>query len=443
VSAPVDLRPNVASPSERRSEARRRAVRARIRARIRRAFTLVELVVALTAGIAVAGAAYILSKNSLSVFESEARMSQAQFGATMGLNRLVNDLQRAGFMANPNFVEEPGKGCGDRSTFGLIKAIAITSGGSSTTAPASALNLLDPDSIRLVGNFFSTEQFAFRTLQGTTIYMSMLDGAMQRTLKARKDGGPALDEIFRQDRYVRVVDGHGKETYVKIASISCTPNCSTWNITAIQLQLVNTPMSDGMVCGDWVSGGLINPVGIIDYHIGQPTVASDGISAATLDLVAPQNNDPKMAAIVAQTGDLYRTELIRRELYDNNGTAALMPAVAGLPAPGEVVAEYAVDLKFSATIRTPGDAPTIKRLDGDTDGADIETTPAQQFVGLMVRLSTRGRAPDRSAGLTSNPRARFNVFATNPMTAGQADHFARVRTLVQEVTLPNLGGIKW
>jgi len=182
------------------------SMKTRFSKRAARAFTLVELVVALSAGIAVAGAAYFLSKSSLNVFESEGRLSQAQFSATMGMNRLVNDLQRAGFMANPNFVSEPGKGCGDRTSFGNIKAVTIVPGGSAGRAPVSVFNLLNPDSITIVGNFVSTEQFEFRTVQGSKVYMTMNDGAMQRSLRANSAGGPSLAELFQPGRFV-----HGRQ----------------------------------------------------------------------------------------------------------------------------------------------------------------------------------------------------------------------------------------
>jgi hypothetical protein len=419
-------------------------LRAAKRKRFARAFTLVELVVALSAGIAVAGAAYMLSKASLGVFEAEARLSQAQFGATMGMNRLISDVQRAGFMANPNFVAEPGKACGQHTNFASITAVRIFPGGSSVRAPVSVANGLSPDRIRLVGNFVSTEQFEFRTIQGNQVYMTMRDGAMQRTLQANSNGGPSLAELFRPARYVRLVDSHGKETYSTILSVSCGGPCDNPNIIDMTITLASLPATDGMVCGDWVSGGLINPVNIIDYFIGNPDQTVDGISNAAKDLVTPQTNDPQMAAIIAQTGDLYRTELIRTEMFDVNGNVkTIVPPPPGLPSPGEVVAEYAVDLKFSAVVRTAGTNPTLTRLDGDSaaDSATIAGTPAQQFVGLNIRLATRTRAPDRSISLSTNPRSRFDVFGGNP--AGTADHFARVRTLTEEVALPNLGGLIW
>jgi len=209
------------------------------------------------------------------------------------------------------------------------------------------------------------------------------------------------------------------------------------------ITLAAPPLADGMVCGDWVSGGLINPVNIVRYQIGKPTPALDGISPATQDLVTPQTGDAQLNSILLQTGDQYRTELIRSEFVDT-GALTLMAPAANMPPAGEVVTQYAVDLKFSASVRPVGTNPSsITRLDGDVpaQAAIIAATPPQRFVGLTVRLSTRTRVPDQKTSLVTNPRARFDVFGGN--AAGTSSHFARVRTLVQEVSLANLGGISW
>lgn len=418
--------------------------------RSRRAFTLVELMVALTAGVAVAGAAYILSKASLTVFEAEARMSQAQFGATMGMNRMSADLQRAGFMSNANFTQEPGRACGSTVGFDNVKAIQVQPDQSVGSAPISAANGLSPDRIRIMGNMSTTELFVFRTIQNRDVYLQMDEGAMQRTLTATKNGGPPLRELFMPGRYVRLMDKNGKETYAQIASISCNGGgspCDQWNVTDVKIVLDRTPPTN-VTCGAWVGGGLINPISIVDYWVGRPTIANEQITPATADLIA---NDPSTDG---QTGDLNRTELIRSELVDNGGLLEIpLPAYAGAPAPSQVVGEYAVDLSFGVTARSaPGPNPGLIRLDGDVPGdvasiINLNLANPQRFVGVRVRISTRTRAPDREGPIITNPTARFDVFGAHVAGphggAGTSTHFARVRSLEQDISLPNLAGLQW
>lgn len=426
-------------------------LRQRIARRARRnarGFTLVELIVALTAGIAVAGAAYVLSKASMNMFESEARMSQAQFGATMGMNRLSGDIQRAGFMSNPNFVSEPGRACGSTAPFNNVKAVQVQPDASVATTPISAANGLTPDRLRLMGNMATTELFVFRTIQNRDVYLQMDEGAMQRTLAATKNGGPPLRELFMPGRYVRLVDKNGKETYAQIASISCNGGgspCDVWNVTDAKITLDRTPPSN-VTCGAWVAGGLINPVSIVDYWVGRPTVATHGITPAAADLIAID------ATIASQSGDNGRTELVRTELFDNGGALVVFPpAYPGAPPSSEIIAEYAVDLSIGATARSgTGPNPGIQRYDGDVDGAAIAALTAanpQRFVGLRVRVSTRTRTPDRDGAIVTNPRARFDVFGVHTgfshNGSGTSTHFARVRSLTQDITLPNLSGITW
>src|SRR3954469_23790645 len=65
----------------------------------RRGFTLVELMVAMSAGVLVSLAALLLAKNASRFFQHEARISAAQLAVTLGMNRLTADLQRASFLA--------------------------------------------------------------------------------------------------------------------------------------------------------------------------------------------------------------------------------------------------------------------------------------------------------------------------------------------------------
>src|SRR5262245_38902123 len=82
-----------------------------------RGFTLVELLVAMSAGLMVSMAAFLLAKNATAFFQHEARISAAQLSATLGMNRLTGDIQRAAFLGTPNIrnpnAQNGRKFCGD------------------------------------------------------------------------------------------------------------------------------------------------------------------------------------------------------------------------------------------------------------------------------------------------------------------------------------------
>jgi prepilin-type N-terminal cleavage/methylation domain-containing protein len=67
-----------------------------------RGFTLVELLVAIIAGLLVAAAAISFSKQSTRFFSQEARIAAAQMSVLSGFQRLQGDISRASYMSIPN-----------------------------------------------------------------------------------------------------------------------------------------------------------------------------------------------------------------------------------------------------------------------------------------------------------------------------------------------------
>jgi hypothetical protein len=145
--------------------------------------------------------------------------------------------------------------------------------------------------------------------------------------------------------------------------------------------------------------------------------------------------------------------------------------VTGTPVgPVELVAEYAVDLKFAFTVdsNANGDISgvsakqTVFPFDSTANpnsasyAADI-TTPAnkpqqpgpQRIRSVRVRLATRGAMPDRSTPLSAGANYSYRYCTaiaadggSGTCTNGQVG-WARVRTLVTEVSLPNQAKLYW
>ena len=118
----------------------------------------------------------------------------------------------------------------------------------------------------------------------------------------------------------------------------------------------------------------------------------------------------------------------------------------------ELVAEYAVDMRFGITVATqvitndnynPQVITYPIKDPADSNVYTIAAKPSangtpQLIRAVQVRLSTRTRAPDRDADLPAGldgRRLRFRILdpAVHPA-------YARVRTNYANVALPNQGG---
>ena len=148
------------------------------RRRAARGFTLIELSVALIAGLLVAMALVQTSKEATNTFHEEVRVAAAEMSLRLALERLRADLQRVSFMSTPNIQGDPmlarfaGIAGGPANPAGNLRTpvpgiarlagIQLTIGGSFGTAPLSAQannGPLNPDSIELAGNYSTADEF--------------------------------------------------------------------------------------------------------------------------------------------------------------------------------------------------------------------------------------------------------------------------------------------
>src|SRR5262245_4294750 len=109
-----------------------------------RGFTLIELMVAITAGLFVAIAAFALARQGSRFFQQEARIANAQFSATLGFDRLRADIARAGFLSSPNIQRDPFR-CGSTAALPSMAAVRIVA--ATPAAVQDTTNELAPDQI--------------------------------------------------------------------------------------------------------------------------------------------------------------------------------------------------------------------------------------------------------------------------------------------------------
>lgn len=452
-----------------------------------RGFTLIELMIAMVAAVSVTMAAFLLSKGASRFFQHEARISTAQLAVSMGMNRMVADIERASFMSSPNIspslADSRPKDRAVCQNGALPATLANLSGirilqGSAAALPVNAMNNFVPDQLTITGTFGTTEQFAVQAIvpgaSGLLVYLQPNSAAMGRTTSNADMGAASgavndpLSLLFKPGRLLRVVDQAGGHEYGIITSY-------VWNNGQPWIGLAQTPAlaqkTPGTTCGfsGFCVGCLVNPIARVQYDI-----RSRAALAATAVYTSLVQNDTSLDAV---TGDDNRTELVREEMsFDPNNPGAM-------PGTLEIVAEYAVDLRFGIEMLgtvggpAPGANPGIgvapNRIPiANPANSNVYTVAAnpltpnsmpERIRSVQVRLSTRSRAPDRETDVPYNDnntlcqpllttadsmcygpdgrRLRYNV--SNSPTFGSKTRFARVRTQYADVALPNQMGIVW
>ena len=410
--------------------------RKRIRREAARGFTLIELVVALSAGLLVSIAALLLSRNATKFFQNEARISATQLAATLGMNRLTQDLQRASFLASRNNTTDKSlcTNGGLPAPLAGFLGLRIRVSGSVATHPADLVqagypeNAMSPDLVVIGGSMDTSERFAIAwtfTSGGNRVVDLQLDGAIARLRQTASQNQQTLSQIltpiFRTGRFLRFADdGRGQGTLWGIIDgfkVTGNVGAETIEITLnntppipIKTQLTTCGLSSGSNRGIFVS-----VVSRVLYDLR--SLQGD---AAYGTLVAP---DPTTQGV---TGENLRTELVRVEL-DHDDTE--------VPGSLELVAELAANIKFGVTKAPLAGSATVFNPQMTTYGFDDPTvmTNPELVRSVQVKLSTRARIPDRENALAASGRNyRFAVLQP-PIR----ERFARLRTLHSTVALPN------
>ncbi len=451
----------------------RTRTRTRTSRRIARArgFTLVELMVSLVAGLIVTIAVVGLARTATTTFYEEARLSAVEGSVRSASERLRQDLARVSYMSTGNLhlagsdaTPPPGLAVpygqriahvsgGNPSRYGAItdslQGIKILPGGSKTATNTpnalATLNVLNPDEIVLTGNFTTDDAYRGKMV-GNTIEVRVVDKDLvtpSDPAVARLIAGPDADKAVRNafapgapptgaiyPALARVVDIRGCSHFVVLSAVTGTAVGAIFTFAPVTatdgFPPILTPGQDGGGCGaNPDEEVMINPVQIVHWYIGPTSVA-----------LRP---DPLVDDYLNKF-DLYR------EFRDAND--------AVIPSPGgpQVVAEYAVDLKFGITVDdgdttlTPPANRRIFDMDVATDVANITawTKPSslstaaqpgpQRVRSVRYRLATRAPLADRDAPLPSAVGAPYLV---RYCTEATCKHLARVRTIMSEVALTN------
>jgi type II secretory pathway pseudopilin PulG len=453
-------------------------------ARLKRGFTLVELMVSLVAGLFVTLAVVGLARAATRTFFEAARISSAESAVRTASERLRQDLSRAGYMSTGNIklardgvlpvpiplahriaVRDPSQAAGAATgsrytTFNDLQGIRIIVGGSGSfaspllpgagTPVLSGNNGLNPDALIVSGNFTTDDAYSGKLRPNGACPGGQQvelrgdgDAAVNRMIGTSGTPNPnalanlqaAFTPVTGFSYAARVVDARGCQHYTIVCSVT-VPIAGT---AMIHLQ------------GD--AGG--NPPVLPQASSNCGGNVDEPVTVSPLQrrawFIGP-NVDPQLDADPSIEPIAYKFNLYRQML-----DAADIPVP--IPATQQIVAEYAVDLKFGITAINELNAMKIFDMDGDPGGGagdvDTWTKPAsttqptlkegpQRVRSVRFRVATRAPIADRDNGLLVPPGAPYLTrYCVGGVAAASCTKFARMRTIVTEVALLNQFGMTY
>jgi hypothetical protein len=452
---------------------------------------MVELTVALVAGLIVALAIAGLSKEASRTFNEEVRVSAAEASLRTAVDRLRADLQRAAFMSTPNMQTDPKIA----TLFGAANVYPAITGGkfagiatlagihyqSATKAGTTANNGLALDTVNsavapsimdIGGNMTSVEQFQMQDWLPdsggcTRINLAATSPAVLRMLNSAPEGGlvdPNADAemlnifvpVSGNQFLVRIYDDMQRSQFLPTClnppgsqnvagmhwPVSATVAAPYVWVQGIPLTIANTNGLGG-VGGNGAARVYVNPVQVVRWEIVGPASTADKEPAA-------DTNGLSALPYEAGTGDPNKYDLIRSYL-DSSGNF--------IPTSAEIVAEYAVDLDFAFSVETgdtTGQNSVITTYDfGNANNQSVAdkivagvvgpaTPDPQRIRSVRARLVTRTATADRTLNIATGAPFLYRYCLNAggcPTTAAAAalvpPQWARTRTAVIEVALPN------
>lgn len=444
--------------------------------RARHGFTLVELMISLVMGLIVALAAVGLARTATNTFHEQARSSLTEMGVRSAAERLRQDLMRISYMSTGNIALDPkvahiaGKDAPlerarystDYDTIVNLQGIHINVGGSKAasqgTLNLASENLLNPDQIEITGNLTTDDEYSGTLTSGgsctngqrvrldpqadAAVYALVGGDAGASTLTNAKN---AFQPVAATEFLARVTDPMGCHHYVPVCDVT-VENAGGNDIVIVHLR---GDSKRAVLYSHSAANEYENPPGMANNcgasEGGKVTIAPvQRVRWALTPSPAYLSADPAVEPV----GNKFD---ITRQWIDAKG------AIAGNP---EIIAEYAVDLKFGITAYDQalalGGNSGLRVFDMDSDpgtGNIVTTTrPAsstlanslgpQHVRSVRFRVATRTSQADRQADIVVGPGRTvtdpyMSRYCVDKEDLASCKKFARVRTIVSEVALQN------
>jgi prepilin-type N-terminal cleavage/methylation domain-containing protein len=466
-----------------------------MRSRQARGFTLVELMVALVAGVIIAIAVIGLAKSATQTFYEEARLTNVEQSVRAAANRLRYDLTKVSFMGTgniqlasfeptdsdpPNFFVPYGHKVASNKFAGVglagsrytnksenLQGIHIIPLGSTTVSGepevatyAGGPNFTAPDLIEIGGNMTTDDWYtasweappsgAAGSCGGGILHMrAQADPATERLIGDNLQNvvnaftpGPANTRHF-----ARVIDQNGCHQFVEVKNATAI---NVGGVTAEALVDVCTAQGDNGSLLPQIED-TVNKPGVVARKGCGATPVAETLRVSPYQRVRWRVGKNKIAQIepLASIAPANTTFVLYREMLDSSGTV--------IDTLTQTVAEFAVDLKFGIAVdaresSAPPNNISVFDLDSDTGTGNIytwtnkasattltqgaQTQPGPQRVrSVKFRISTRAAMPDRTQPLTLIPNSPYISRYCVDMPG--CTKFARVRTVTSEVPLIN------
>ena len=382
----------------------------------RAGYSLVELMVALTAGTLVVASTYYVGAASARHFQEQQRIGQTQNGVRLAMDILQRDLARAGYLGTANSLTD--QRCLAPAV--ELQAIEFQNNVDNAEIPNADLNRVSADRLRLVGSYASNDAFFATGLDaaGTTIFLQTAWQAFRRNF-----GLPPIDTeatgnfatMFAAGRMLRIRTQAGNVFYGTIGSASAGAASVTF---APALPI------GGVCVGGLADGASVSVLSRFEYRVDDGgAFESTALNPAGSDFVEGQ-----------------RTYLIRREI-----TFGAAPTV--VEGTDQVILENAVDFNLDFTFDQEVNRAlpiSLERLGGAVAAPLLGSVAAgaagaapERVRSAIVSLSARTADQDPTfrylARADGDPLTRFKV-TVNAAYPGAA----RVRSLTSEVQLANL-----
>lgn len=425
-----------------------------------RGFTLIELMISLVMGLIVALAAVGLARAATSTFHEQARTSVTEMSVRTAAERLRADLMRVSYMGTGNIALDPAVAhvAGQDTPLGRARYLDLTSlrgigiivGTGSLDATSNGLK---PDTLLVAGNVTTDDAYSGNLQAGGLCpngQFITLDPAADAANYMLAGGAiPTAANLEAGARAAFLPSPAQAPAIMGLARVTDAMNCQHF---APVCAIDTAAGGSGPVVRVHLSGdGVVRPVLFTTDNLAGNCGASDGgpVTIAPVGRVRWQLR-PSGGVLAADPNvepaglkfDLVRETLDWRGVTIPNTNP-------------EIVAEYAVDMKFGLAVdmkfgQAIPSALEIYDIDSDPGGGggniDLTANPAggvtpgqrgpQGIRSVRFRVAVRTGIPDRTENLPmASPYIARWCAATGPLTA--CKKWSRVRTIVSEVAMHN------
>lgn len=380
-------------------------------------FTLIELMVAMTAGAIAISSMFFISSASTHYFRVQQRLTNMQSSLRIAMDQLRRDVSRAGFGSTPSqaFYRASNQTTGvvDLTNFAAIRV--IDAGSPAIVDPRGVHQLdsgpIEADALRLFGNYSTSSEYVINSPSGAAFMLSPNWHAFTRdfsnwdqsTADTTTVNAAAFNAAFRAGRLVRARSTGGSRYFSVVVGTNTGVNPSV---------TVAPPISPGG-SGDTMMGGVINPASIIEYRVENATGSTVHANSTAL-------GNEAAAGI--------NTQLVRRELNPTD-VSTLLDANAPVRVIAERVIHFNVDLLVNQMA-----ARNVPPVMAPAPDAALNTFPERIFSAIITLAVRAPTADPRFPWILQLPGEVLTRFSFSAATAGAA----RVRFARAEIFLPNV-----